>query len=220
MNSHGQITGNSNLAGDVYFHPFLWKKPGPMQDLGTLGGNYGSAGPIDDAGEIAGWATTAGDQNQYAFFWKDQKMTSLGSVDDDPCSVATFVRNGQVVGASWDCSPNYLHAFLWESGSIVDLNTLVQPGSGVQLTVADYINERGEMTAEGILSNGSNHAFLLIPCDEKHPGVNGCDYSLVDATAVVATQAMRETAGPMSPLALSRRNTRLPLSGRAIGPRN
>ena len=221
MNSHGQVVGNSNLAGDVYFHPFLWTKPGPMQDLGTLGGNLGSAGPIDDEGEIAGWATTAGDQNLFAFFWKDNKMTTIGSVDGDPCSVAAFVRHGQVVGASWDCTPNYLHAFLWENGSIVDLNTLVPPGTGVQLTVADYINERGEITANGLLSNGNNHAFLLIPCDDGHPGVEGCEYTLVDTSeALPTTRAVCEAIGVIPPPALSRRNNPVRFPGRAFGPRN
>jgi probable HAF family extracellular repeat protein len=189
-NSRGQVDGNSDLPGDVYFHPFVWTTPGPMQDLGTLGGNYGSAGPIDDTGAIAGWATTAGDQNSYAFLWKDQKMTNLGSVDGDPCSIAAYLRKGQVVGTSWDCV-NYLHAFLWENGSMVDLNTLVPPGSGVQLFVADYINESGEITAAGTLTNGDSHAFLLIPCDKNHPGIEGCDYSRVD---VNTARSMRHAA--------------------------
>ena len=144
-----------------------------MQDLGTLGGNYGSAIRIDDDGEIVGWATNAGDQSTLAFFWKNHKMTNLGTVDGDACSIAWFVRKGRAVGASGDCSNN-LHAFLWENGSIVDLNSLVPAGSGVQLTNGDYINERGEITCDGVLANGDIHAFLLIPCDESHSGVKGC----------------------------------------------
>ena len=221
-NNKGQVVGNSDLPGDVYFHPFLWTESGPMQDLGTLGGNYGSGGAIDDDGEIAGWATTAADQNLYAFYWKDGKMTNLGSVDGDPCSVAVFVRRGQVLGASWDCSPNYLHAFLWENGSIVDLNTLVPPGSGVQLLVAGYINERSEITAGGVLASGDNHAFLLIPCDEEHPGVKGCDYSMVEAPAAVPQTSLAvqdASSGQLTP-SLMRWMSRYRFPGFALGPRN
>jgi probable HAF family extracellular repeat protein len=217
MNNRGQVVGNSNLPGDIYAHPFIWTKPGPMQDLGTLGGNYGSATRIDDNGEIVGWATTAGDQNSYAFYWKDQKMTNLGTVGGDSCSIAWFVRKGQAVGASSDCGPNYLHAFLWESGSIVDLNTLVPPGSGAQLTDADYINEGGEITASGVLPNGDNHAFLLIPCDENHPGIDGCDHSMVDASAATSFRPTpREVPGNILPLVHSHRNNRFLLP--ALGP--
>ena len=219
-NSLGQVVGNSDLPGDVYFHPFVWTKPGPMQDLGTLGGNYGSANSIDDTGAIAGWANTAGDQNAFAVLWKDQTMTNLGSVDGDPCSFGFFLRNGQVVGSSGDCN-NDLHAFLWEHGSIVDLNTLVSPGLGAELVYADYINDRGEITAAGTLTNGDSHAFLLIPCDENHPGLEGCDYSLVEASAAVAQpSAAIRNATSRTPQSLLHRMSRYHFPGRAFGARN
>jgi hypothetical protein len=64
---------------------------------------------------------------------------------------------------------------------MVDLNTLVPPNSSLQLTKGLYVNDRGEIAARGVFSNGNIHAVLLIPCDENHPGVEGCDYGLVEA---------------------------------------
>ncbi len=77
-------------------------------------------------------------------------------------------------------------AFLWENGSIVDLNTLIPPGSPLYLVYADHINDQGEIAGNGMDVNGNNHAFLLIPCDVNHPAVDGCDYSRVDATTAAA----------------------------------
>jgi probable HAF family extracellular repeat protein len=223
VNNRGQVVDQSNLAGDIYFHPYLWKKPGPMQDLGTLGGNYGDAKKITDTGEIVGWATNAGDQAVLAFLWKDGVMTNLGTVGGDPCSIALGIISSklQIVGVSWDCT-TFLHAFLWENGSIVDLNALVTPSAAAQLTYADYINERGEITVDGTLPNGERHAFLLIPCDENHPNVEGCDYSLVKAPAAVPQPipAIRDASSRTLPQSLLRGMSRHRFPGHPMGPRN
>jgi hypothetical protein len=80
------------------------------------------------------------------------------------------------------------HAFLWEGGGpIVDLNTLIPPGSSLQLTYAVAINDAGEIVGFGVAPGvppedyeTQGHAYILIPCDDNHSGVEGCDYSMVE----------------------------------------
>jgi probable HAF family extracellular repeat protein len=187
LNNRGQIVGQSNLVGDNFSHAFLWDH-GVLIDLGTLGGNFGTANAINEGGDVVGYATNAGDQAAHAVLWSRGAITDLGTLTSDFCSSANAVNSkGQVVGLSADCSFLSRRAFLWEHGAMVDLNTLVGRDSGLQLTIAEAINDRGEIagngtpTGCGVLEN-CGHAFLLIPCDENHPNVDGCDYSLVDST--------------------------------------
>ena len=190
LNNRGQVVGYSNIAGDLTFHPFLWERGEGMKDLGTLGGTFGFANWISDAGEIAGSATNQGDQALHAFLWRNGVMTDLGTLPGDPCSVSQAVNSkGQMVGESQGvCFTNVQHAraFLWENGGpMVDLNTFVIPSFGVQVSIALDINDRGEIVGGGVLPNGDTHAIFLIPCDENHPNIEGCDYSMVEESAIV-----------------------------------
>ncbi len=70
---------------------------------------------------------------------------------------------------------------------MVDLNTLIPPNSSLELTFAYAINDPGEIVGTGLPSGCTadqidfcGHAYALIPCDEHHPGIEGCDYSMVD----------------------------------------
>ena len=203
LNNRGQVVGYSSLAehpgacltGGPGCHPFLWDR-GVLTDLGTLGGTFGFSNSVNETGEAVGAATTQGDQAFHAFLWKKGIMTDLGTVPGDSCSGAFAINSkGQVVGNSGDCSANFFnHAFLWEDGGpMVDLNTLAVSQSGMQLVWAKDINDRGEIAGLGELPNGDIHAIVLIPCDENHPGVEGCDYSLVDASATGTGIAMPTT---------------------------
>jgi len=173
LNNRGQVIGVSNLAGDLTSHPFLWTKAEGMQDLGTFGGSNGQAIWVNDAGEIAGEADFPGDQIHDAFLWKNGVMTDLGNLG--LTSYAFGVNNrGQVVGHS-HLDEVTTHAFLWEKGGpMIDLNTRIPPGSGVQLTDAVTVNDRGEIAAFGLLSNGDQRAFLLIPCDGDNADGEDC----------------------------------------------
>ena len=113
---------------------------------------------------------------------------------------------------------------------MVDLLSLIPPGSGMQFRVADSINDRGEIAVQGILSNGDYRAILLIPCDENHSGVEGCDYDLVDATKVASranTPGRRVYNRAMTPSAVRPRTPfnifqqrRFNGTSRVVGPSN
>jgi probable HAF family extracellular repeat protein len=186
LSDQGQVLGISTLPGDTAQHPFLWPgKNGTIQDLGTLGGTSTFAAPFGiNHGEIVGSANLKGDAAEHAFLWKNGKMRDLGTVDSDQCSEGYGINSkGQVVGTSFGTCFTAPRAFLWQKGGpMVDLNTLIPPGSDLHLEFPGTINDRGEIAGNGSDSNGNEHAFLLIPCDENHPDVDGCDYSLVDAS--------------------------------------
>ena len=206
LNSRGQFVGSMNTAGDQTAHPFLWNGE-KMIDLGTLSGDYGQADWVNETGDVVGVSFYA-DGEARAVLWEHEhpKIMDLGTLPGDNCSIAWAMnQKGQIVGFSaaqdigntGSCFDNVstitaIRAALWENGTVVDLNTVISPDSGVLLVIAKQINDHGEIAVVGdppgvALDNGNNeahgHDFLLIPCDENHPNIQGCDYSLVPESA-------------------------------------
>jgi probable HAF family extracellular repeat protein len=210
INEGGQVVGVSSIAGDGYARAFRWEN-GSLRDLGgSLGGNNTGAIAISENGEAAGFAYLHGETQLHATLWRHVgQMTDLGTVGTDPCSIAFGLNDkGQVVGNSSpsDCvSFNTSRAFLWENGSMADLNTLIPPNSPLYLFYPYTINQKGEIAVNGFDANGVEQAALLIPCDEDHPGVEGCDYSLAAAAPAPAAMAPRFLHDGIGHPALSRR---------------
>jgi len=190
FNNHGQVAGGMMVAGNQTEDAFLWNGE-KLVDLGTLGGTGYFARGINDAGDVIGLATLPGDQTNHGFLWRNGAMTDLGTLGGDPCSDALSINSkGQVVGASQSDAggcKRWTTAFLWENGGpIVDLNALTLPGSRVYLNAGFWSNDRGEIVVAGNPPGCDNGdicglTYVLIPCDDNHPGIKGCDYTLVDA---------------------------------------
>ena len=62
------------------------------------------------------------------------------------------------------------------------------------VTSALLINDGEEIGCLRVLSNGDEHACVLIPCDENHAGVEGCH---VPEAAQSSTVANANHASPM-----------------------
>jgi probable HAF family extracellular repeat protein len=123
--------------------------------------------------------------------------TDLGTVDGDGCSQAFAINSrSQVVGQSFACDGSIVHTFLWENGSMVDLNSLIPPDSNLQLVDAQAINERGEIAGDGLppgctLDDQCGHAFVLIPCDDDHSAEEGSEEG-----GQVVTTTIQPSPGP------------------------
>jgi len=147
--SSGAVEGYGiNIKGEIVASGMFYDQYGSYTIL------QGAPRGINDLGQIVGYS------NSLAVFWDSynsstENMGSLGSGS----SVAYAINNlGQAVGYSAN------KAFLWtHDGGMVDLNTLIDPGLGITLTVAKSINDYGSITAWGIDSLGQNRSFLLTP---------------------------------------------------------
>jgi len=227
LNDRGQVVGNSTLAGDEYSHGFLWDR-GVLRDLRPPkknGGNYSWVYWINELGDVVGGATLSGDQGNDAILWRFGKPIDLGTIGQDVCSEATGMNDfGQIVGISNECSGEWgpsgwatMRAFLWQKGGpMVDLNALVENPTDLHLYWGAYINDSGEILAQGMLSTGDIHAALLVPSSDCE---QACQQRIYEAqNALVAPTHAGSTipalAGPGGRL-------RNPLGhGRAIpGPR-
>jgi len=183
INDRGEVVGQSDLPGDQNSDAFLWTKERGMQDLGSMEGRYPYLIMINDVGVAVGGATMSNNNNNQmdAVLW-DGTWHDLGNIDG--CAVAFWINShGQVVGNTGNNCMG--PGFLWENeGPMVDLNALVSVNSsGLTVGNAWQINENGEIAGNGYNSVGNHFAVLLIPCDANHPDIEGCDYSLVDASS-------------------------------------
>ncbi|MFN7926015.1 MAG: hypothetical protein U0Q16_38310 [Bryobacteraceae bacterium] len=115
-----------------------------------LGINQTEGRAISSDGKVVGDGFDTGG-NQFGYYWSGNTATQIGS-DLRPRGVNA---SGLVVGYG-------TYAFLWDSGTLYNLNNLVSNGAGWNLLVAQAINDSGQIVGYGRFSNNLR-AFLLTP---------------------------------------------------------
>lgn len=190
INQWGEAVGISGICdgaigGGTAEHMVMWHHGQLRRELPTLGGSYWNT-PMDinDRGNVVGFSDLPGDgptiaqANFQAFFWsrrpfRCQGATShggstcdLGALGPNLISQALGVNNrDQVVGTSQIQVGAALasHAFIWQGGRMLDLNSMVVPGTTLTLTSAQDINDSGEITGQATTPAGAVVAFKAIP---------------------------------------------------------
>lgn len=147
LNARGQIAGDSYVSdtpnpstGVPTTHPFLWTD-GRMKDLGTLGGSLSTTSWLNDAGEVVGQSSLAGDQTFHPFLWDGERLRDLGTLGGDFGGALRINDAEDVVGYAATPGDETAHAFLWTHGVMTDLT-----GAGSsQCTFAEGINARRQI---------------------------------------------------------------------------
>jgi probable HAF family extracellular repeat protein len=150
INDRGQVAGESDLGLG-----FVWTPGRGRQDIGSLGGGSTSVRAINEKGQVAGYARTAGGA-WHAFRWTPAAGTQdLGTLGGDNSFATAMSSSGEVVGTS-SLASGEGRAFVWSpSSGMQDL--------GLPNARADDINDREQVVGSFIPELGHPsvaHLFL------------------------------------------------------------
>ncbi len=171
INDQGQAVGYTETCGEATIHAVSWENgtvSPPLPDFGTGAIAFG----INNQGQIVGTVGSPDGTTQYGALWQNGVLTNLGLLPGDFAGEASGINDrGQVVGSNFDSNFNWSHAFIYQDGVITDLNTLFPASSNLFATMANKINERGQISGMAIVLSGPDagniHAFLATPANES-----------------------------------------------------
>ena len=166
INDKGVAVGNAELSTGPQVHAVAWtnhRRTGwGIEDLGTLPGFVNSsANSINKHGVIVGWSYDATFTTSSAFMVDDDTMTALPGLGGLRSAATGINAKGQIVGWSEVLGTNARHAVLWDGCELIDLNTVLAPGSGWVLSNAAAINEHGDIIGTGTDPDGNVRGYIL-----------------------------------------------------------
>jgi probable HAF family extracellular repeat protein len=165
INDLGQVAGYTGTCGSAYAnHAVLWENDTAivLDDFNTGAQGMG----INNLGQVVGIVFTG--NTLYAALWQNRALTNLGTLPGDFAAIATGINNrGQVVGSTMNSNFQWSHAFIWQNGVMTDLNTLFPADSNLFATMANKINDRGQISGMATVLSGPDagkiHSFLATP---------------------------------------------------------
>src|SRR5450759_1741479 len=142
INNDGAVVGSSYTAHDAVEHAFVYRQPGKMTDLGTLGGknNNRVARGVNNQGQVVGYSDTARDAGPHAFLYSHGTMRDLGTLGGTSSTARAINGGGWVAGDADTAGDAAHHVFLYRDGTMQDLGSL-----GGKNSLAYGINNRGQV---------------------------------------------------------------------------
>ena len=173
INDRDQVVGISGacdtaVGGISARRAVMWDH-GRVIDIGSLGGSaWNTAMALNNDGVVVGFADLTGDQNGaapnfHAFVWtREEGMSDLKTLSGDALSEALDINNrGQIVGISIGATAR---AFLYQDGTMYDLQQLMPKNYPNLLQSAQGINDEGQITGFLVVpSTGEQLAFIATP---------------------------------------------------------
>jgi probable HAF family extracellular repeat protein len=203
INDRGQVVGISGLCSNAVGgasaeHALLWEDGIPT-DLGNIGGHaWNTPFAINNQGQVVGFGNISGDENAAenpaAFLWtKTNKMQEIPPYGTDTNNAAFDINEkGQVVGNSFNLNTGTSRATLWQDNTLNDLNTLVIQPTSLYLTLAQGINDAGEITGSAIdTTTNQTVGFLAVPVFDGSGNPDIPANAEANPRQVVLTEPMR-----------------------------
>jgi probable HAF family extracellular repeat protein len=169
INDKGQIVGFTGACAATS-HAVVWDHDNvnTLLDNGTGAEAFGN----NNRGQIVGFVGAPDSGIPNAALWQNDMLINLGLLPGDLGGIASGINDkGQVVGSNFDSQGNWAHAFIWQNNVMTDLNTLIPEDSNLLATMANKINESGQISGMAIVQSGPDagniHAFIATPVNQS-----------------------------------------------------
>ena len=169
INDRGQIVGFTGACAATN-HAVVWDhdKVSTLADNQTGAEAFGN----NNLGQIVGFVGAPDSGIPNAALWQNDMLINLGLLPGDAGGIASGINDkGQVVGSNFDSQGNWNHAFIWQNNVMTDLNSLFPRSSNLLATMANKINESGQISGMAIVQSGPDagniHAFIATPVNQS-----------------------------------------------------
>jgi probable HAF family extracellular repeat protein len=165
INDNGEVAGSGSQTGNDVTNAFSWTSGSGFVELSNLPNGKGAAAfGINKNGTIVGSADVGTLFSTHAVLWTPTAgIQDLGTLTSGGSDIAFAINSrSQIVGTD-SGSNGVSSAFLYTHAKLMmNLNSLIRPGSGWQLQSATAINDSGFIAVTGV-THSFQRAVLLTP---------------------------------------------------------